>query len=89
MPPRRFPPPWSAGLAPNCFIVRDADGQALSVALAQLHEAPNCDQGRNDKGYPRYIHGYVVRPNTTVHRLISLMTCAIATTAKIKAETAA
>src|SRR5215472_11976795 len=28
--PRRFPPPWSAELTPNCFIVRDADGQALS-----------------------------------------------------------
>jgi hypothetical protein len=28
-------------------------------------------------------------PIATVHRLISLMTCAIATTAKIKAETAA
>jgi len=27
---RRFPPPWTAELTPNCFIVRDADGQALS-----------------------------------------------------------
>jgi len=27
---RRFPPPWSAETTPNCFIVRDADGQALS-----------------------------------------------------------
>jgi hypothetical protein len=27
---RRFPPPWSAELTPNCFIVRDANGQALS-----------------------------------------------------------
>jgi hypothetical protein len=24
---RRFPPPWSAELTQNCFIVRDADGQ--------------------------------------------------------------
>jgi hypothetical protein len=30
MPSRRFPPPWTAELTPNCFIVRDADGQALS-----------------------------------------------------------
>ena len=30
MPTRRFPPPWSAELTPNCFIVRDANGQALS-----------------------------------------------------------
>jgi len=27
---RRFPPPWSAELTPNCFIVRDADGQQLA-----------------------------------------------------------
>ena len=26
----RFPPPWSAELTPNCFIVRDADGQQLA-----------------------------------------------------------
>ena len=30
MPGRRFPPPWSAEVTPNCFIVRDATGQALS-----------------------------------------------------------
>jgi hypothetical protein len=30
MPKRRFPPPWSAEVTPNCFIVRDANGQALS-----------------------------------------------------------
>jgi hypothetical protein len=30
MPERRFPPPWTAGVTPNCFIVRDANGQALS-----------------------------------------------------------
>ena len=27
---RRFPLPWSAEVTPNCFIVRDANGQALS-----------------------------------------------------------
>jgi hypothetical protein len=30
MPERRFPPPWSAEVTPNCFIVRDANGQALT-----------------------------------------------------------
>jgi hypothetical protein len=30
MPQRRFPPPWSTDVTPNCFIVRDANGQALS-----------------------------------------------------------
>jgi hypothetical protein len=28
--PRRFPPPWTAELTPNCFIVHDANGQALA-----------------------------------------------------------
>ena len=32
MPIRRFPPPWTAELTPNCFIVRDADGQQLAYA---------------------------------------------------------
>jgi hypothetical protein len=30
MPARRFPPPWSAEVTPNCFIVRDHNGQALA-----------------------------------------------------------
>jgi len=30
MPACRFPPPWSAEVTPNCFIVRDADGQQLA-----------------------------------------------------------
>ena len=28
--PRRFPPPWSVEVTPNCFIVRDANGRALA-----------------------------------------------------------
>ena len=30
MPARRFPPPWTAEVTPNCFIVRDANGQKLA-----------------------------------------------------------
>ena len=30
MPECRFPSPWSTEVTPNCFIVRDANGQALS-----------------------------------------------------------
>jgi hypothetical protein len=30
MTERRFPPPWSAEVMPNCFIVRDANGQQLA-----------------------------------------------------------
>jgi hypothetical protein len=32
LPTRRFPPPWTAEVTPNCFIVRDANGQALSYS---------------------------------------------------------
>jgi len=28
--PHHFRAPWSAELTPNCFIVRDADGQQLA-----------------------------------------------------------
>ena len=28
--PRRFPPPWSVDEQEACFIVRDANGQALA-----------------------------------------------------------
>jgi len=30
MPARRFPPPWTAEVTPNCFIARDHNGQALA-----------------------------------------------------------
>jgi len=30
MAQRRFPAPWSAEVTPNCFIVRDAEGQQLA-----------------------------------------------------------
>ena len=30
MTTRRFPPPCTAEVTPNCFIVRDADGQQLA-----------------------------------------------------------
>jgi hypothetical protein len=36
--PRRFPPPWSAEETDACFIVRDANGQAL--AYVYFEEEP-------------------------------------------------
>jgi hypothetical protein len=33
--PRRFPPPWSVEEAVACFIVRDANGQALSYVYCE------------------------------------------------------
>jgi hypothetical protein len=38
MPARRFPPPWTAEVTPNCFIVRDANGQTLSYTAASIRE---------------------------------------------------
>jgi hypothetical protein len=28
---RRFPPPWRADLVPGGYVIRDANGQAISV----------------------------------------------------------
>jgi hypothetical protein len=36
--PRRFPPPWSVDDTEACFIVRDANGQAL--AYVYFEEEP-------------------------------------------------
>lgn len=30
MPERRFPPPWSIEELDSCFVVKDANGQALA-----------------------------------------------------------
>src|SRR5262249_45708596 len=37
---RRFPPPWSAEVAPNCFVVRDAIGQQIAYVYYE------CEPGR-------------------------------------------
>jgi hypothetical protein len=43
MPPsqRRFPPPWSVDEQEACFIVRDANGQALAVENSPSHSLFN------------------------------------------------
>jgi hypothetical protein len=38
-----FPPPWSAEVTPKCFIVRDANGQALSYIYYEN------EPGRSDR----------------------------------------
>jgi hypothetical protein len=40
LPARRFPPPWTAEVTPNCFIVRDANGQALSYIYYESEPGP-------------------------------------------------
>ena len=34
-PPRRFPPPWTVEETAPCFIVRDANGQALAFVYCE------------------------------------------------------
>jgi hypothetical protein len=40
---RRFPPPWSAEVTPNCFIVHDAEGQKLAYIYYE------CEPGRRSE----------------------------------------
>jgi len=40
MPPRRFPPPWSAEVQPNYYVVRDANGQQIAYIYYE------CEPGR-------------------------------------------
>jgi hypothetical protein len=51
MTARRFPAPWSAEPTPNCFIVRDVGGQALSY-----------DRRRSGKEKGRRVGGLKVGP---------------------------
>jgi hypothetical protein len=39
MTARRFPPPWSVEERPACFIVRDANGQALSYTAPSIRRS--------------------------------------------------
>jgi hypothetical protein len=40
MSSRRFPPPWSAEETDACFIVRDANGQALAYVYFEDEPGP-------------------------------------------------
>jgi len=40
MPTRRFPLPWTAEVTPNCFVVRDANGQQIAYVYYE------CEPGR-------------------------------------------
>jgi len=56
--PRRFPPPWTAELTPNCFIVRDADRQRLAYVYFES------EPGRRSAApvyFPNRTPGWIVR----------------------------
>ena len=36
MPARRSPPPWSIKEGPECFIVRDASGEAFAYRYVEV-----------------------------------------------------
>jgi hypothetical protein len=62
----RFPPPWSAEVTPNCFIVRDANGQALSEVYYESEpwakiggEAADQRRGAADRGQYGEVAGTV------------------------------
>jgi hypothetical protein len=46
MPPR-FPPPWPVEETDACFIVRDANGQALAYVCRQEKMALKCYEWRS------------------------------------------
>jgi hypothetical protein len=39
MTSRRFPAPWRADTMPGCYVVRDANGQALAYLYSRDNEA--------------------------------------------------
>jgi hypothetical protein len=43
-PRRRFPPPWSVEETAPCFIVRDANKQALAFVYCEDDRAPDDNQ---------------------------------------------
>ena len=55
MSSRRFPPPWSVEETDACFIVRDANGQAL--AYVYFEEEPGQDGGVPLVVVLNYSHG--------------------------------
>ena len=70
MPTRRFPPPWTAEVTPNCFIVRDASGQQVAYVYYE------CEPGRQSaakllsKDEARRIAVYESSPGLCLARVI-------------------
>jgi hypothetical protein len=64
MAERRFPPPWTAEVTPNCFIVRDADGQALSYIYYESEPGRRSAAKLLSKDEARRIAALSLRANT-------------------------
>src|SRR5215470_13975289 len=59
----RFPPPWSAELQPNYYVVRDADGQQL--AYVYYESEPGRRSAANVARSP-FIGQLLLRPRAVV-----------------------
>ena len=57
MPTRRFPPPWTAEVTPNCFTVRDASGQQVPMSIMSAsrggNQRPSCSARMRREGSRR------------------------------------
>jgi hypothetical protein len=51
-PARRFPPPWSVEETDACFIVRDANGQALAYVYFEDQPGRRTAQRFTARPYP-------------------------------------
>ena len=52
MTDRRFPPPWTLDEHDECFIVRDADGQALAYVYFEEERDGAAARWRLKLGFP-------------------------------------
>jgi hypothetical protein len=63
-PPRRFPPPWTIEETAPCFIVRDANQQALAFVYCEDEPGRRTtgklltrDEARRNRGQHRQVAG--------------------------------
>jgi len=62
LPARRFPLPWSVEVTPNRFIVRDANGQALSYICYESEPGRRSAAKLLSKDEARRIAANVAKP---------------------------
>jgi hypothetical protein len=70
MPSRRFPPPWSAEVTPSCFVVRDANGQALSYIYFDSEPGPRSAAKLLSKDEARRIAAHIIKLPELLTRLL-------------------
>jgi hypothetical protein len=76
MPERRFPPPWSAEVTPNCFIVRDADGQQLAYVYYESEPGRQSAAKLLTKDEARRIAANIAKPPAQIKNDAPSASCA-------------